>query len=129
MNALVRLESALRAVGIPIDGVSGSQGLVRVDYQTSATAQQRTQGAVIVAAFDWAESAQTTWQNQQDRAAAKAVLASATDAQAKILRAVAMVCLDEINALRAAVTPTLPARTMNQFRNAIANKIDGGTVD
>ena len=57
---LTRLHDALRAAGIPIDGVrpttrgtSAGPGNVTVDFNPSATAAQRTQAANIVAAHNW----------------------------------------------------------------------------
>lgn len=42
----------------------------------------------------------------------------------RIARAVALVMLDEVNALRAAVVPVLPARTQAQLVNAVKAKLD-----
>jgi hypothetical protein len=42
----------------------------------------------------------------------------------RIALALALVMLDEVNALRAAVVPSLPARTQNQLVNAIKAKLD-----
>lgn len=122
-----RLDATIRAAGIPIDGVSGSQGNIRVDYQVSATGPQLTQGASIVAAFDWSTTAQAT-------SAAKVAKASATASidngqlqsgvsTERLVRALALVVLDEVNILRAASVPTLTARTAAQLVTAIKAKI------
>ena len=47
----------------------------------------------------------------------------------QVVRALAAVALDEINILRAAVVPALPARTLTQLKNAVLNKINNGTAD
>lgn len=41
----------------------------------------------------------------------------------KLMRAFALTLFDEINTIRASFTPPLPARTMNQFINAIKARI------
>jgi hypothetical protein len=124
---LNRLDAAIRAAGIPIDGVSGSQGSVRVDYQNAATALQRTQGDAIVAAFSWTEAADLTWQAQQAKSQAttsidRGALQTGESAE-RLVRALALVVLDEVNLLRAATVPTLPARTSAQLITAIKAKI------
>lgn len=43
----------------------------------------------------------------------------------RVLKAVALVIMDEINALRQAVIPALPARTAGQIETAIKNKLKG----
>jgi hypothetical protein len=69
-NAM-RLDEALRTVGIPIDGVSGnSPGAVRVDYSAEATQAQRAAGQVIVDGFDWSEATHGAWVFDKDFQAA-----------------------------------------------------------
>lgn len=47
------LDERIRAAGIPIHGVSDNgDGTYRVDFAAGATAQQQSDAAVIVAAFD-----------------------------------------------------------------------------
>ncbi len=60
------------------------------------------------------------------RSTAVTLLAS-PDSQPKLLRALMLVVLDEINALRA--NAGLTARTMNQLKTAIVNKINAGSAD
>jgi len=50
--SVARLDEALKDAGIPIVGVSGVQGDVRVWFQ-SATVQQKIDAAAIVAGYDW----------------------------------------------------------------------------
>lgn len=55
-----RLHDSL-AVVCPIDGVAILNVVtrqVRVDYQASATAEQRTAAQAVVAGFDWSDDAQ-----------------------------------------------------------------------
>jgi hypothetical protein len=66
--------------------------------------------------------------NEMARATSKQ-LVDASDPSDRVRKAVLLVLLDEINALRAAVVPVLPARTRAQLVNAIKNKIDAGAAD
>jgi hypothetical protein len=101
--AISRLYSQLCAAGIPIDGVSGGTAdTVRVDFQASATQAQQTQGAAIVAEFDWSRSAAATFDAQQEKTAAAAsidrgelVSGSASD---RLVFALVTMMLDELNA-------------------------------
>ena len=123
----LRLDSAIRAAGIPIDGVSGSQGSVRVDYQAAATGPQRTQGAAIVAAFDWSAAADATYVAQQAKAQATTGIDTgalqAGDKLERIVRALALVTLDEINLIRANFAAPMTPRTATQLVNAVKAKI------
>lgn len=57
-----RLDEAIRAAGVPIDGVSGSSAeTVRVDYSATATTEQRAAGQAIVDAFDWSAETHEAW--------------------------------------------------------------------
>lgn len=79
MTATSRLDAATRAV-CPIDGVSVDAATdppaVRIDYRPEATADQRAAAEAAVAAFDWSDTAQQTWEAGQNAAAAGALLAS-----------------------------------------------------
>lgn len=125
--AISRLDATLRAAGIPIDGVSGSQGSVRVDYQASATTAQQTQGSAIVAAFDWSAAADTTFAAQQAKAAATSNIdigaLQAGQVYDRLIRALALVVLDEINILRAIASPVQTPRTAAQLVSAVKAKI------
>jgi hypothetical protein len=59
------LHATIVAAGIPIDGVSGDQNGVRVDFQASATPAQQTQAASIVSSFDWSDAADQTFKDAQ----------------------------------------------------------------
>jgi hypothetical protein len=62
---LDRLDSAIKAAGIPIDGVSGEQGSIVIQFRPEATAQNQTDAAAIVAAFDWSDAAHNAWLAEQ----------------------------------------------------------------
>lgn len=57
--------------------------------------------------------------------AARDVTADAVLRAASYERVFAEILLDEINALRAAVVPALPARTLTQLRNSMRSRLDG----
>ena len=61
------------------------------------------------------------------RARAKAALDRASSEQEGLLRAALLVVLDELNSLRA--QHSLPARTPEQLRTAIKNKLTAGDAD
>ncbi len=151
LNSTARLDVALRAAGIPIDGVSGSEGSVRVDYQASATAPQRTQGDAIVAAFDWSAAADDTFSARQAKTTAGSIFDAgalkSADAQGRALIALVLLILDEFNAhstqttnmlaaiaaaasladlkTRMALVNNIPQRTQAQLIAAIKTKISG----
>lgn len=134
---------------IPIHGVSGIQGDIRVDYRPEATPPQVAQAEAIVAAFDWSDAADATFAAQQVKAVATAgidngVLISG-DRTERLVRALMEIILDEfnlhaakhnalLNAIDAATTlanlktavlaiPDYPTRTAAQLVTAIKAKI------
>lgn len=149
---LLRLHSTLAAAGIPIVGVSGAQGSVIVSYRPEATTLQQTQGAAIVAAFDWSSAAHATWLAQQEKATATAGIDAGSlqsgNATQRLIVALTELVLDEFNrhakfesdllaainaaatlaALKTAVsaiTPQPVQRTKVQLVTAIKSKISG----
>lgn len=52
-SSITRLDEMVREAGIPIFGMRGVQGNVSIDFDPSATDQQKTDAAAIVAGFDW----------------------------------------------------------------------------
>jgi hypothetical protein len=111
---LVRLDAAIRAAGVPIDGVS-SDGLVA--FQASATDAQKAQAAAIVAGFDSSPAADATYAAQRAKTSATSSL-DAGGLQSgveidRLVRALALVTLDEINILRTAAA--LAPRTAAQL--------------
>ena len=59
-STLLRLHEAIAAVA-PIEGVSGSQGNVKIDFRPTATPQQRAAAQAVVASFDWSQAAHDAW--------------------------------------------------------------------
>lgn len=110
---------AVRNVSIGAFGVAASVKVFPANQQTAAQA--------TIDAFDWSDGAQATFDNLSDRASAKTLLNSSTVDREKLLRAVMLVMLDEINVLR--VNSSLAARTAAQLKTAIQNKIDAGSAD
>jgi len=49
----VRLHRAIVAAGIPLDGVSGEAGNVRIDFRVEASPEQQAQAQQIANNFDW----------------------------------------------------------------------------
>lgn len=150
MPKLTRLHETIAAV-CPIDGVSGgTQGNVTIQYAAGATAPQRAAADAALASFDWSDNAQTAWDNLKDRATAQELIDSVTS-EAKALRAVVSLLVDELNTLRQWITdfktatagagtlaqfktavaalPNLPQRTLAQAKTAIQNAIRGGGAD
>ncbi len=126
MSSLFRLDANLRAAGIPIYGVSGAQGNVRVDYKPAATAQQHAQGDSIAKDFDWAPEADLAFIAKEAKDAAKASvdkgkLAEGT-ADQRLTRSIALALLDEVNTLRA--LQGLQPRTEDDVTRGIKEKID-----
>jgi hypothetical protein len=55
MSRVTDFDVALRAAGIPIRGVNSSGVNAEINFDPTATAQQRTQAANLAASFDWTE--------------------------------------------------------------------------
>lgn len=105
----VRLHAAIAAVA-PIDGVAILDPVAhtaRIDYKASAIGPQITAGNSALAAFDWSASADTTYIAQRAKAAATASIDSgalqAGVSLERLVRALAIVTMNEINILRAAI--------------------------
>ena len=78
--------------------------------------------------FEKTQSEKDAYKTNMLRLSAKNYL-SETHFSLVLHRAIVLTIMDEINILRAAVVPALPARTANQIRTAITNRINGGTAD
>lgn len=129
MSAFASLHAAIAAV-CPINGLALLDPVLhtlRIDFQVAATQPQRDAANAVAAAWDWSASAQLTRDAQAQKAAATAGIDNGQlqvgDKQERLVRALALVVLDEINMLRAAVVPVLPARTAAQVVSAIKTKI------
>jgi hypothetical protein len=74
---LARIYQSVSAV-CPILGLSvgapGEPSSVRIDFHDEATEEQRTVAQSIVAAFDWSMQAQASWEQQQNRLGAVALM-------------------------------------------------------
>src|SRR5437899_9565342 len=115
-DTLSRLYQTVQAVCPVVDisvGKLGDSTSVAFNPAPQATAAQQAQAQSAINTFDWSQAAQDAWQVQHDRGAAQTML-SATAAEAKLFRAVTSALLDEVNTLRAAMVPPLPARTLDQ---------------
>lgn len=85
MNAFGRLQVALQAAGIPILGVRGTdQSDATIDYDPTATAQDRVNGTAILAAHDWSTGADTVYAAQQAKSAATTFYDRAQTATAEV---------------------------------------------
>jgi hypothetical protein len=127
----MRLQEAVNGV-CPILGVSiGQMGIaatVRITFDPAATPAQQTAGQNAVTAFDWSDTAHAAWELTKDRAEA-ATDFSDVAAPNKLLRAALLALLDEVNLIRGALVPVLPARTIVQVRTAVLNKLSSGAAD
>lgn len=145
-----RLDAAIRAGGIAIDGVSiGTAGTKATYLVTPASLQASAQS--IIDAFDDSASADAAYLNTSARVQASNGIAADTTALYKVLRAEAALMIDEINTLRQWITsfkaevaaattladlktrvatlPTLADRTIAQAKTAMQTKISAGAVD
>lgn len=98
---------------------------------TTVTVEPSSQQAAaqsIIDSFDWSEAAFNAWYISKQREWASGFLDSPLP-EYKLLRALMLVVLDEINTIRAALVPALPARTGAQLRTAIRNKLNAGNAD
>lgn len=119
---LIRLQMSIGAV-CPIVGLSGAQGAVRIDYAPSATQAQRDAAQAALAAFDWSQAAHDAWLTAQARTTAKAwVLGPSMEARA--VKALALLLLQEVNALRTRANMVPPSYTEQQLLDAFLAKID-----
>lgn len=129
-----RIDSEIRSQGIPIHGVSGSQGSIRIDFKPEATAQQRTNAQTIVDNFDWSPAAADASARTALLTASKGYLTDDTP-DAKAMRNAFRVVMSSLIETRAKVnevitkgnipnTTALPNRTWAQVVGATKNQID-----
>jgi len=124
---LTQLDEALRAAGIPIEGVRDRGGVIEVDYSPGATAEQQQVGAAIVTGWDDAAEGK-----RAKRRAAKASLAGVDDptqiASRNALRVIYQSIVETRQALNpllvAAGQPPLPIRNWKQALAAVRQQID-----
>jgi hypothetical protein len=99
-SRLSYLDAAIRAAGVPIDGLARVDGAVRIDFNSEATEQQRAQARTIADAFNF--DAPTPREIEDD-----ALL---------LERAQIGSMLDDIQAQRSVDRATWDAYTANQLR-------------
>jgi hypothetical protein len=147
---LGRLSEAITNAGIPLERVEGTINSPILIFQAVATQQQRTQAATIVSNFDFSKEAHLLWLLEKEKIVAAEVI-NQSDINAKVLRAVVVTLIDEINTLRGWLTslkaqiaasssltdlrnrvntlPAVPNRTLAQARTAITAKVLSGEAD
>lgn len=127
--SLSPLHNAIAAV-CPIDSVcilNLATRAVRIDFQAAATGPQRTAANNVLASFDWTAATQATREAQAAKVGATAgidagQLQTGTIDQ-RLIRALALVVLDEVNLIRANFAIPMTSRTSTQLVNAIKAKI------
>jgi hypothetical protein len=110
-----RLDSTIKAAGIPIDGLYGQQGSIVVQFRPEATAPQQATAATIVAGFDWSQAAHDAWledQRPQRKAIRQAAAGAVADNDAYLALA---------NPNNAAVVAQV--RRLTQQNNAIIRRL------
>jgi hypothetical protein len=141
MSALSSLDAAIRAAGIPINGVSAAA----IDYKQEATTEQRAQGDAILAGFDFGDAAELLRQHVRERIEAKLSLIQGNEALKRAIRAAVKELFtqdkaisDRVNGIISILTnaqkttiaangyPTtlLPNRTLADFVDIIEAAID-----
>jgi hypothetical protein len=112
------VDAAVRAAGIPIDGVSigvdGDRTTWAVAFQPAATAAQRSTAATILATLVVDDAAQ--------RAVDRRVAQLGVDNLSLFEKAILLTLVDQINLVRAALPIPLPALTPAQVLTAIKTK-------
>lgn len=122
-----RVQRVLAIVGAvaPVAGITpGPAGSWTLTYAAEATPAQVAAGDAALAQIDWSPAAEAAWQLSHDRDTAQGRWDAPSE---RLLRAVALVILDEINTLRQ--QHGLPARTAAQLRTAIRQRITTGGAD
>lgn len=120
---LDRLYATVSAV-CPLEGaaITGPTS-ARLDIAPAATTPQRNAAQAALAAFDWSQAAHDAWLTAQKRTTAKAWILGPT-MEAKAFRALAMVLLDQVNALRTRAGMTPASYTAQQLLDAVVGKVD-----
>lgn len=148
---LDRLSEALTNAGIPMERVEGLTGSPVLVFQAAATTQQRADAQAMAAAFDWSAATDKTWRDARQRARDAVILELVGSSNERVLRALLLTLIDELNSLRSwlrsfktetaaatnlanfqtrvAALPNLPDRTARQARTSIAAKITAGDAD
>lgn len=126
MSRIERLTVAVSAV-CPIHGITGgTQATATPDYKAEATTEQRAAAEAALAAFDWSDAAQATWERQKRREASVALINS-TAPEMVVVRALATVVRRRVSALLTALGQT--PLTMSQLEEMLVDVIADGEVD
>lgn len=122
---LEELHEQIAARGVPVLTVRQVGARAQAAYAAYATDEQKGEGDALAEAWRPPSPA------EQARAQALGMLARAGDPTQKLIRAVALAILDEVNALRAGQpqTPPRAARTWEELKLAIQAKLEGGYAD
>jgi hypothetical protein len=122
MTPQVRRIIAVVGAVAPLESVRrGPDGAWLLRYDASVTPAQQAAGDAALAGIDWSGPAQVAWQLTQDQTAAQARWDAPEE---RLLRALALVLLDELNTLRQ--QHGLPARTAAQLKAALRQKLSSG---
>lgn len=120
MDNFFRLNSALLGAGIPFVRLDKENR--RIEYREEATPAQRAQGEAMLAATDFTPAGEAAGKMAREKTAASAALDSPSNGD-RLLRAMVLALLDEINQVRSKLSPPLPARTTAQVMAAVKAKL------
>lgn len=152
MTATERVDEALKQASIPFYGVyQDEESNWVIDFKPEATTQQRSDAVTIIAGLDLSEAGLAARENVRERERAADVIQNSIDKEEKLLKAVLLVALDEVNTIRewlasfktevAAATslsdlktrvgnlPAMPDRTAAQVKSAVLSKLSSGAAD
>jgi hypothetical protein len=101
---------------------------VHAVWDPAPSAAEQSQYDALVAGWDWSQAAQDAYDLSQSRALAQAAL-SLADADHRLLRAVLLTLLDQVNTIRAALAPPLPPLTAAQVTAAVKAKANSAAAD
>jgi hypothetical protein len=101
---------------------------VHAVWSPAPSAAEQSQYDALVAGWDWSQAAQDAYDLSQSRALAQAALSQA-DADHRLLRAVLLALLDQLNVIRAALVPPLPPVTVAQALTAVRAKANSAAAD
>lgn len=139
-----RLQHTLEAAGIYGVTIDGGGPGVTISFLAETSQSQRTQADAILAAFNWSQAAHNVWLNELAKAEAVRLFDD-LQGNGKIIRAIVLTLIDEVNVLRQWLTAlkaatalstnystlksgiaglaNTPDRTVAQAKTAISNKV------
>lgn len=116
-GGIVRDKSAFSGDESKADGLVASYLVARPGWTAQESDKPTFEAAVIVV------------DPSLSRNDAVTNLVTGTGADAKLMRAILLVILDEINTIRQLPSLAQASRTVNQLRTAVQNKINSGAAD